>query len=195
MLKADSNGSLEALRGALLNLSTAETQVHIIHTGVGDVNDNDVYMAGMGQALLIAYNVSVNPQARQTLEDSKIEFINKRVIYHILEKIEAIITGMIDIRYDDVDIGVAAVKAIFYRSKDRLIIGLAVESGKIELRAKARIIRDERKVGDGEITSLKIGPTDVREVASPDECGINLKTDVRIQEGDTLEVYARVERK
>lgn len=124
VLKADTNGSLEAIKNALLKLSTEETQVTIIHSAVGDINDNDVLMAGTSQAILIGYNVSVFGNTKHMLSGSKIEFINKSVIYHILERIEAIITGMVDTRYDDVDLGIAKVKAIFYTGKDRLIIGL-----------------------------------------------------------------------
>jgi len=195
VLKADSGGSLEALRGALQNCATAETQINIINAGVGDVNDNDVYMAGMSQALLVAYNVSVNPQARRTLEDSKIEFINKKVIYHILEKIEAIVTGMIDVRYDDVDIGTAKIKAIFYDSKSKLIVGLGVTDGRLDNKSKVRIVRDGKKIGGGEILNLKSGVVDVNTIEAGNDCGINLKTEVKVQIGDVIEAYALVERK
>lgn len=164
VLKCDSNGSLEALKAALAKLSTPETQVQIIHSGVGEVNESDVLMAGNSQALLVAYNVLVNMNARHTLANSKIEFIDKKVIYHILERIEAIITGMVDVRYEDVSLGVATVKAIFYSGKDKLIVGLGVTSGKIENRSKVRVVREEQKVGSGEVQNLKTGPLDVHEI-------------------------------
>lgn len=155
VLKAESNGSLEAIKDALLKLSTPETQVQLIHAGVGEVNDSDVLMAGNSQAILIGYNVGTVGQARHMLTNSKIEFINKKVIYHILERVESLITGMIDIKHDDVDLGEAKVKAIFFTGKDRLVIGLAVTSGKIENRSKVRVIRENRKAGSGEVLSLK----------------------------------------
>lgn len=155
VLKCDSNGSLEAIKSALGKLSTDETQVTFIHSGVGEVNDSDVLMAGTSQALLIAYNVSVNIHARHTLANSKIEFIDKKVIYHILEKVEAIITGMVDLRYDNVELGSAQVKAIFFSSKDRLIVGMEVTEGKIENKAKIRVIRNGEKIGNGEVLNLK----------------------------------------
>lgn len=134
-------------------------------------------MAGTSQALLIAYNVGLVTSARQTLNNSKIEFIDKKVIYHILEKVEAIITGMIDVRYDDVDLGIAKVKAIFFTGKNNsmMIVGLGVESGKVENRAKIRVIRDGKKVGSGEIMNLKSGVLDVIEIEASNECGINYK--------------------
>lgn len=197
VLKTDTGGSLEALKAALVKLSTPETQVVFIHAAVGDVNQSDVMMAGTSQALLIAYNVGVVPSAKQALSQSKIEFIDKKVIYHVLEKVEAIITGMIDIRFDDVDLGIAKVKAIFYTGKNNsmMIIGLGVETGKVEPRAKVRVIRGDRKVGSGEVANLKKGPLDVIEALEGEECGINFKGDVKIEEGDVLEFYKLVQRK
>ncbi len=177
VLKCDSNGSLEALKAALSKLSTHETQVVFIHSAAGDINESDVMMAGTSQALLIAYNVGIIPSAKQTLQNSKIEFIDKKVIYHILEKVEAIITGMIDIRYDDMDLGAGKVKAIFFTGKNNamMIIGLGIHTGKIENRAKVRVIREGRKVGSGEVVNLKSGVLDVNEVEEGSDCGINFK--------------------
>jgi translation initiation factor IF-2 len=195
VLKCESNGSLEALKHALAKLSTDETKVTFIHSGVGDINDSDVLMAGTSQALLVGYNVSVNHHARSTLANSKIEFIDKKVIYHVIEKVESIITGMVDVRYDDVDLGAGVVKAIFYTGKDKLIIGLGVKSGKVENRAKVRVVREDSKVGSGEVTNLKQGPLDMNEVEEGNDCGISFKGDVKIQEGDRLEFYKMVLRK
>lgn len=124
VVKCDSNGSLEALKAALSKLSTEETTVTFIHTGVGEINDSDVLMAGTSQALLIAYNVVANIHAKRTLANSKIEYIEKKVIYHIIEKVEQIITGMIDLKHEEVELGVAVIKAIFYTSKEKMIVGL-----------------------------------------------------------------------
>ncbi len=157
VLKTDSNGSLEALKSSLGKLSTGETQVTFIHSAVGDINQSDVMMAGTSQALLIAYNVGLLPAAKSALSQSKIEFIDKKVIYHVLEKVESIITGMIDIRYEELELGSSLVKAIFYTGKNNsmMIVGMSVTSGKIETRAKVRVIRGENKVGSGEVANLK----------------------------------------
>ena len=182
VLKTDSGVSLEALKAALSKLSTPETQVTFIHSAVGDVNQSDVMMAGTSQALLIAYNVSVISQAKSALSQSKIEFIDKKVIYHILEKVEAIITGMVDLKMEEQELGVAKVKAIFYTGKGNsmMIVGLGVEVGKVEPR---------------EVANLKKGPLDVNEALEGEECGINFKGDVKIEVGDTLEFYKMVQRK
>lgn len=189
VLKCESNGSLEAIKVALQKLSTDETAVAIIHAGVGDITDSDVLMAGTSQALLVAYNVSVLPNARNTLSQSKIEFIDKKVIYHILERIEGIITGMVDPKYEEIELGSAIVKAIFYTAKERQIIGLGVKEGVIENKAKLRVIRDGKKVGVGEVGNLKAGPLDVHEVEAGSECGIFFKGDFKPEVGDIFEAY------
>ncbi len=197
VLKADSNGSLEALKAALSKLSTPETQVVFIHAAAGDVNQSDVMMAGTSQGLLIAYNVGVLPAAKSALNQSKIEFIDKKVIYHVLEKVESIITGMIDIRFEEQELGIAKVKAIFYTGKNNsmMIVGMSVETGRVEPRAKVRVIRADSKVGSGEVANLKKGPLDVIEALEGEECGINFKGDVTIMEDDVLEFYKMVQRK
>ena len=195
VLKCESNGSLEALKNALSKLSTNETRVTFIHAAVGDVNDSDVVLAGTSQAILIAYNVGVGVRAKNTLANSKIEFIDKKVIYHVLDRVEAIITGMVDTRYEDVELGDAKVKAIFYTGKDKMIVGLEVLSGKAENRAKIRLIRDGKKIANGEVANLKSGLLDVNEVEAGEECGISYKGDVRPEVGDTLEMYKTVIKK
>lgn len=195
VLKCESNGSLEALKNALSKLSTGETRVTFIHAAVGDVNDSDVVLAGTSQAILIAYNVGVGVRAKNTLANSKIEFIDKKVIYHVLDRVEAIITGMVDTRYEDIELGDAKVKAIFYTGKDKMIVGLEVKNGKVENRAKIRIIRDGKKIANGEVANLKSGLLDVNEVEAGDECGISYKGDVRPEVGDTLEMYKTVIKK
>ena len=157
VLKTDTGGSLEALKAALSKLSTPETQVTFIHAALGDVNQSDVMMAGTSQALLIAYNVGILPAAKSALSQSQIEFIDKKVIYHVLEKVESIITGMIDIRYEEAELGSATAKAIFYTGKNKsmMIVGLGVDTGRIEPRSKVRVIRADHKVGSGEVANLK----------------------------------------
>jgi translation initiation factor IF-2 len=104
---------------------------------------------------------------------------------------------MIDIRFDDVDIGISTVKAIFFTGKNNsmMIVGMGVDSGKVENRAKIRVIREGKKVGSGEVVNLKSGVLDVGEIEEGNDCGINFKGDVQILVGDTLEFYKLVQRK
>jgi len=195
VLKADSNGSLEALKDAIGKLSTSETKTHIIHNGVGDLNDSDVLMAGTSQAILVGYNVGITSSARQILGSSKIEYINKKVIYHILEKLESIISGMIDIRYVDEDLGEMKVKGIFYTGKDMMIVGGTITTGRLESKAKVRVIRDGKKIGTGDLVNLKSGVVDVQELEHDNDGGISFKGDTKIMIGDVLEAYKMVQRK
>jgi translation initiation factor IF-2 len=194
VVKAESNWSLEALKDALNKQSTSEIKIQIIHSGVGDINGSDVLMAGTSQAILIWYNVWVVQNARNTLQNSKIELINKKVIYHILEKIESIITWMIDIKLDDVDLWVGKVKAIFFTWKDKMVVGLELKEWKVENRAKIRVVRDSKKAWSWEVLSLKNWVIDVQDVLEG-EFGIAFKWDVKIEVGDMLEFYKVVQRK
>lgn len=194
VVKADSNGSLEALKEALYKLSTNETKVHIIHSWVWEINDSDVIMSGTSQAILVWYNVWVIWNAKNTLQNSKIEVINKKVIYHILEKLEAIITWMIDIKHDDVDLWEAKVKAIFFTSKEKMVIGCELLTWKVENRSKIRVVRNWKKAWSWEIVNLKHWVVDVFEILDW-EFGISFKWDVKVEVWDILEFYKIIQRK
>lgn len=195
VLKADSNWSLEAMKEALGKLWTTEIKTYIIHSWVWEINDSDVLMAWTSQALLVWYNVWYVWQAKNTLNNSKIEVINKKVIYHILEKIESIITWMIDIKHEDLDLGEAKVKQIFFNSKDRLVLWLELISWKAENKAKLRVIRNWKKIWNWEVVSLKSWVMDVHEIEAPSECWIAFKWDAKVEVWDLLEFYKVVQRK
>lgn len=195
VLKADSNGSLEALKASLQKITAKDVAVKIIHSGIGAVNESDVLMAGTSAALLIAFNVPVVSNATDTLSKSKIEFITDKVIYRIIEKVESIATGMIDIKYDQVLVGEGKALKIFYTAEKMQIVGLSVVSGNIQKGAQLKIIRHERVAGSGKVENLKEGVYEVNQVEEGKECGIQYKGDTRIEVGDALEFYMTVERK
>lgn len=194
VVKTDSNWSLEALKEALHKLWTNEIKVQIIHSWVWDINESDVIMAGTSQAILVWYNVWVWANAKHTLQNSKIEFINKKVIYHILEKLEWIITWMIDIKHDDVDLWEAKVKAIFFTSKDRMVIGCELKEWKVESKAKVRVVRNSKKAWSWDLVWLKHWVVDVNEILEW-EFWIAFKWDTIIEVWDILEFYKIVQRK
>lgn len=132
VLKADSNGSLEALKSSLQKITAKDVAVKIIHAGIGAVNESDVLMAGTSSALLVAFNVPTGSNAIGTLSKSKIEVIADKVIYRIIEKVESIATGMIDIKYDQVLVGEGKALKIFYTGEKMQIVGLTVVSGNIQ---------------------------------------------------------------
>ncbi|MBP6921480.1 translation initiation factor IF-2 [Candidatus Gracilibacteria bacterium] len=195
VLKSDSNGSLEALKASLQKITAKDVAVKIIHAGVGAVSESDVLMAGTSGGLLVAFNVPVVSSATDLLSKSEIEFISDKVIYRIIEKIESIATGMIDIKYDQVLVGEGKALKIFYTGEKMQIVGLNVVSGNIQKGAQLKIIRNERVAGSGKVETLKEGVYEVNQVEEGKECGIQYKGDVRVEVGDALEFYMTVERK
>jgi translation initiation factor IF-2 len=195
VLKADSNGSLEALKASLQKITAKDVAVKIIHAGIGAVNESDVLMAGTSAALLVAFNVPMGTNATDTLSKSKIEVIADKVIYRIIEKVESIATGMIDIKYDQVLVGEGKALKIFYTGEKMQIVGLSVVSGNIQKGAQLKIIRNDRVSGTGKVETLKEGVYEVNQVEEGKECGIQYKGDVRIVPEDKLEFYMTVERK
>lgn len=175
VLKSDSNGSLEALKSSLQKITAKDVAVKIIHAGVGAVSESDVLMAGTSGALLVAFNVPVVSSATDLLSKSEIEFISDKVIYRIIEKIESIATGMIDIKYDQVLVGEGKALKIFYTGEKMQIVGLSVTMGNIQKGAQLKIIRNERVAGSGKVETLKEGVYEVNQVEEGKECGIQYK--------------------
>lgn len=191
VLKADTNWSLEAIKNALVNLSTDETTVSVIHSWVGNITEGDVLMCGWSSAILIGFAVSVWPNAKRTLEDSGVEYIESKIIYHITERIEKIVTGMLDPKEVEVTLCEAKVWWIFYTSKQFLIVWLQIkwEDSIIENKALVRVIRKDKFIGKWKIDSLKQWVEEVNKIEWPTECGIKLTGITNIELWDILEVY------
>lgn len=190
VVKADTNGSLEAIKGALIKLSTEETRVTIIHSGVWNITEWDVLMCQWSSALLIWFNVELLGNTKNVIEDTKIEYISSKVIYHITERVEKIVTGMLDPKEVEIALWEATVWGIFFEGDGFMILGLKLKAdNKIERNTQARIIRKDKAMGSGKIENLKSGIIDVNDLEGPIECWIKLKTDVKIEMWDVLEIY------
>lgn len=191
VLKADTNGSLEAVKNALLKLSTEETSVSVIHSWVGNITEGDVLMCGWSSAILVGFGVSVWPNAKAALEESGVEYIESRIIYHITERIEKIVTGMLDPKEIETTLCEAKVGWIFYTSKKFLIVWLIIswEDMSIENNTLVRVIRWDKVVGKGKIESLKQWVEEVSRLEAPVECWIKLTGTQNVEEWDILEVY------
>jgi len=190
ILKADTNGSLEAIKWALLKLSTDETTVSVIHAWVGAITEWDILMGQWSSAILVWFNVKVLPTALSTLESSKVEYISSEIIYHITERIEKIVTWMLDPKEIDIELGKAKVGWIFFTWKWFMIVGLKVwPDSTIEKGAQARIIRKKKFIWNWVIESLKSGMIEVKDLEWPIECWINLKTDVVVEMWDDIEIH------
>lgn len=190
ILKADTNGSLEAMKAALIKLSTPETTVSIIHGWVWSINEWDALMGQWSEAILVGFNVWVLPNAKWSLESSWVEYIESNIIYHITERIEKIVTGMLDPKEVEISFCKALVGGIFYTSKDFMILGLKIKNEeKIQSNTLVRIFRKDKYIWKWEIKSLKQWTLEVKELEWPIECGIQIKTNVKVEEKDILEVY------
>ena len=191
VLKADTNGSLEAIKNALVKLSTDETSVSVIHSGVGNITQGDVLMCGWSSALLIGFGVSVGPNARGALEDSGVEYIESKIIYHITERIEKIVTGMLDPKEVEHALCDAKVGWIFFTSKKFIIAGLQIfgDESIIEKNALVRVIREGNVIGKWKIDNLKQWVEEVNKIEGQTECGIQLSGFTALEMKDVLEVY------
>ena len=193
VVKTDSNWSLEAIKVALQKLSTPETNVAIIHSWVGNITESDIIMASSSKAILISFNVGIVPTAKRTLEEEKVQYIESKIIYHITEKIEKIVSGMLDPKEIDIELWKAKVGGIFYTSKGFMVIGLILQpDNKIEKGAKLRVIRKKSKIWNWKIESLKSWIEEVKELEGPIECWIKFIWDVEIEMWDYLEIYKTI---
>lgn len=190
ILKADTNWSLEAIKWALVKLSTLETTVQIIHAWVWSITESDILMGQWSDAILVWYNVWVLPTAKSTLESSWVEYIASDIIYHITDKIERIVTWMLDPKEVETILTKAKVWWIFFTWKWFMILGLKVPpESKIENKTLVRIIRKKKMIWNWKIDSLKSWTLEVKMLEWPIECWIKLNTNVAIEMWDDLEIY------
>ncbi len=190
IIKADGQGSLEALRTRMESLSTDDVEIRVIHGGVGAISPNDVNLASASNAVLIAFNIRPDETARRLAENEGVDLRFYQVIYEIEDDLKKAMRGMLSPIEREVVLGRAEVRQVFKVSKVGTIVGCYVTSGKIARNAKARVVRDAAVVFAGEIESLRRFKDDVREVAEGFECGIQIARFQDLKEGDVIEAYA-----
>ena len=193
IVKADVQGSVEALKQSLEKLSNDEVKVSVIHSSVGGVTETDVNLAKVSNAIIIAFNVRAEVIAKSIAEKEGVEINIYSVIYDAINDVEAAMKGMLDPVYKEVVIGTAEVRQVFKVSSVGTIAGAYVLTGKIARNAGIRVIRDNIVIHDGKLVSLKRFKDDVKEVATGYECGLQIEKYDDIKEGDTLEVYVMEE--
>ena len=189
IVKADVQGSVEAVKQSLEKLSNNDVKVKVIHANVGGVTETDVTLAKVSNAIIIAFNVRPEPLARDMADKEEVEIKQYSVIYHAIEDVEAAMKGMLDPEFEEKVIGNAEIRQTFKVSNVGTIAGCYVTNGKVSRNAGIRIIRDNVVIHDGKLISLKRFKDDAKEVASGYECGIQIEDFNDIQEGDILEVY------
>ena len=189
IIKADVQGSAEAVRQSLVKLSNEEVRVKIVHAGVGAINESDVMLANASNAIIVGFNVRPDNVASENAERDGVDIRCYRVIYDCINEIEAAIKGMLAPKFRDVDIGKAEVRQVVKISSVGNVAGCHVTSGKVTRNAKVRVVRDGIIITEDVMGSLKRFKDDVKEVASGFDCGIGLEKFNDIKEGDIFEFF------
>jgi len=189
IIKADAQGSLEALRESISKIEREGGKIQIIHTAVGGINENDVTLAEVTESVIVGFNVRPEPKARKLAENAGIEIRTYGIIYELLEEIEQLLVGQLAPDEEEEVLGTAEVRAIFKVPRMGTVAGCYVVEGVVQRGAKARLLRDGVVIHDGVVSSLRRFKDDVREVASGFECGMGFDDYQDIKEGDSIEVY------
>ena len=193
LLKADVQGSAEALSQSLADLSNDEVKVHVIQTGVGGINESDVNLAIASSAILIGFNVRADAAARKLIREHEVDVHYYSVIYEAIDEVKKAISGMLEPEVKEEIIGLAAVQDVFKSSKLGAIAGCLVEEGVVRRRCPIRVLRDNVVIYEGQLESLRRYKDDVSEVRSGTECGIGVKNYNDVKVGDQIECFERYE--
>ena len=193
IVKADVQGSVEAVKQSLTKLSNEEVVVKVIHAGVGIVNESDITLASASNAIIIGFNVKVDPTAKSTADHEKVDIRLYSIIYQAIEDIEAAMKGMLDPVFEEKVIGHAEIRQIFKASGVGNIAGSYVMDGYFQRGCKVRISREGKQLFEGDLSSLKRFKDDVKEVKAGFECGLTFDGFSDIQELDMVEAYIMVE--
>ena len=189
IVKADVQGSVEAVRQSLEKLSNDEVKVRVIHGAVGAITESDVMLAEASSAIIVGFNVRPDPLARNRAEEAGVDLRLYRVIYDAIEDVESAMKGMLAPKIREVDLGRAEIRQVYRISNVGAVAGCYVTEGKILRGAKIRVVRDGIIIADDELASLKRFKDDVKEVAQGYECGMSLQKFNDIKEGDFFEAY------
>ena len=189
IVKADVQGSVEAVRDSLVKLSNEEVRVNVIHGGVGAINESDVMLAQTSGAIIVGFNVRPDGVAKAAAERDGVDMRMYRVIYDCIEEISAAMKGMLAPKYRENQIGTAEVRNVYKISNVGTIAGCYITDGKVSRAAQIRLVRDGIVICEDKIDSLRRFKDDVKEVAQGYECGIGLEKFSDIKEGDIFEAF------
>ena len=193
IVKADVQGSAEAVRASLEKLSNEEVRVRVIHAGVGAINESDILLASTASAIVVGFNVRPDAAAQASAQRANVDIRMYRVIYDAINEIEAAMKGMLAPKYREAIIGHAEVRQTYKVSAIGTIAGCYVKDGKVTRDSKVRVLRDNIVIYEGEIGSLQRFKDSVKEVAQNYECGMSIDKFNDIKEGDIFECYVMEE--
>jgi len=191
IIKADTIGSVEALKGALMAIQNEEAKVNVVHSGAGAVTESDVILANTTGAIIICFNQKPVPKAKALAENQKVEIKQYKIIYEVVDDITNAITGMLSVKYEEKYIGNAEIRVVFKLSTAGKVAGCYVKDGKVTRGAVARIMRGDEEIGDSIVESLKIVKDEKAEVAKGYECGIKLRDNIDFKEDDIINFYVK----
>jgi translation initiation factor IF-2 len=189
VIKADGQGSVEALRARVESLSTAEVNIRVIYAGVGAITPNDVNLASASNAVLIGFNIRPDEAVKRLAQSEQVDLRFYQVIYDVENELKKAMVGMLEPKFREVVLGRAEVREVFKVSKVGTIAGCYVQSGKLVRNAKVRVLRDAAVVFEGELESLRRFKDDVREVQENFECGVQVAKFQDLKKGDVIEAY------
>ncbi len=195
IIKADVQGSLEAIKGSIEKIESKDIPIKIIHSSTGSINENDVLLAKASDGIIFGFNTTASNEVKKIAETEEISIKSYKIIYEILEDIERVIQGLYKPEFIEVELGEAEVRQLFKFSKIGIIAGSYVLKGKILQKSSIRVMRDKELVLETKISSLKRFKEDVKEVKEGFECGIVIDDNVDIKEGDILVAYSVEEKK
>jgi translation initiation factor IF-2 len=191
VVKADGQGSVEALCSSLTQLAHEEVRVKIVSRGVGNVSESDIMLASASNAIVIAFDVSMDNTASSLADRENVQVRKYNVIYDAIDDVKAALEGMLAPTFEEKKVGEAEVLATFKSAKAGTIAGCRVIDGKMVQGAIVRIMRGDEKLHEGTIDTLRHGKQDIKDIAAPGECGISMKGFDRFEEGDHLHCYVR----
>ena len=193
ILKADTNGSVEAIKDGLMKLSSDEVQIQIVHSAVGGIVLSDIDLAGATSSLIVGFNVRPDSQARNMAQSKGIDVRTYQIIYELLDDITEALQGEMTIKTEEAVIGMVDVRTTFRAPKVGVVAGSIVTEGRVEIDSKARLLRDGVVIYEGTVTSLRRFKDNVEKVLEGLECGIGLTDYKDIKEGDVIEILGEVE--
>lgn len=193
LIKADVNGSAEALKDALTKLSNDQVNVNVILSGVGGITESDATFAQASNAIVIGFNVRADAAARRILREGEVDLHYYSVIYDAIDEVKAAISGILGTETKEQIIGLAEVKDVFRSSKIGAVAGCLVVEGVVKRQCPIRVLRDNVVIFEGELESLRRFKDDVNEVQSGTECGIGVKQYNDVKPGDQIECFERIE--
>lgn len=195
VLKADAQGSLEAIKQALAKVKNDDVAIRVIHSGVGAISESDVMMAAASPGtLVLGFHTTANAQVERLAERMGIEVVTYKVIYELLDDLKKILTGMLQPELIRIELGKFKVLKVFFTGQNEMVVGGRITEGKLEKRAKLRVMRNDEKVGEGQLTGLKLVNEDMETLEEGNECGIRYLGKVLLEEGDVIEAWKEEKR-